>query len=71
MWLSYKGSGLANEAAPLVAEYNHRSMLKKLGYSFDVSELSSYKAECFSIIAGEIADLQAKEMKKGKRGHKT
>lgn len=53
-----------NAAAPVVAEYNTRMMMAKLGYTSNLDELDSYTAECFLIVAAAIAECNANEMKK-------
>jgi hypothetical protein len=59
-----------NEAAPLIAEYNVRRRLSKLGYTFDGDRLSAFKAQCFVIIATELDKLELDEAKRRKTGRK-
>jgi hypothetical protein len=66
---SYKGHSLVNEAATFVAEYSQRKRLAKLGYTSNISELSSLKAEIFSIIDIEIDKCQSDDMR-SKHGRK-
>ena len=50
---SYKGSSMQNEAAHYVAEYAQRKRLAALGFTSDLRELSSFRAEIFCIIDTE------------------
>lgn len=61
---SYRGIKSHNESAPLVAEYIHRMSLTKVGFRSDFSEMSIFKANCFSLIATEISALEKEEHKK-------
>jgi hypothetical protein len=63
---AYRGSKFTNEAAPIVNEYSTRIMLAKLGYTSDISRLSLFKANCFSIIESEIAKERDRQMKRRK-----
>jgi hypothetical protein len=63
---AYRGSKFTNEAAPLVYEYSARKLMAKLGYTTDLGSLSSFKAECFMIIDGEINKEREKQMKRRK-----
>jgi hypothetical protein len=58
-----------NEAGWLVAEYNQRKRLAKLGFTSPLSELSVMKAEAFCMIDQEIDDLTSKEAKKAGKPH--
>lgn len=51
----------------IVAEYNQRMNLHKLGYTFDIRTLSSLKADCFNIVASEINKIEAEMAKKAKK----
>lgn len=52
-----------------MSEYNQRAMLCKLGYNSDIDRLSTFKADCFTIVADEINKRQEAQMKKaGKQG---
>ena len=64
---AYKGMSGSNGATGLVQEFIIRQKLSKLGYSFDIDELSSFKAMCFGVIADEVAAQERAEMKKSRR----
>lgn len=55
---------MMNAAAPLLAEFNQRRRLAKMGYRFRPEALSVFKAECFVLIDSEIDRLEAEEMKR-------
>ena len=63
----YRGGKINSDAAPIVYEYMQKQHLRKLGYNFDSKDLSVFKADCFTIIAGEISKLEKEEMEKVKR----
>lgn len=49
-------------------EYTSKMSLRKLGYVFDARELDVFTSECFLIIASEISNLEAKEIKASRKG---
>jgi len=55
----------------ILNEYLNRKHLAEIGYMTDTSKLSSFKAECFLLIAGTFATEQKKkhdaDMAKSKR----
>ena len=63
MHCAFKEIPFTNEAAPLLAEFNQRRRLAKLGYQFDPGSLSVFKAECFILIDSEIDRLESEAMK--------
>jgi len=57
------------EAVHIFAEYVQRKRLAKLGYTSNIDDLESWKAEAFIIIDTELDACQNREMKKAaKRG---
>lgn len=62
--------GYVNEAAPLYTEFVMRQGLAKLGYTDSLEEIDSFTAECFGVIAAEIAKLQTEKLERSskKRG---
>jgi hypothetical protein len=54
-----------NECALLIAEYNARQSLRKLGYPSDPKELNCFKAECFLIIQSELQKIEEERMNSG------
>jgi hypothetical protein len=65
---AFKEIPFTNEAAPLLAEFNQRRRLAKMGYHFDIRRLSAWKADCFVLIDSEIDRLECEEMNAGKGG---
>lgn len=66
-----RGIAFANEAYPIVDEYFRRKTLTELGYtSGPTSELSAVKADCFQMIASEIARVRDQESKKAQKARK-
>jgi hypothetical protein len=62
--MSYQGiHNYRNEAAPIVAEYNRRKRLSKLGFTFSGDRLDVFTAECFCLISEEIDKLSDAKMK--------
>jgi len=59
----------SNSAALFVSEYFERKTLSKLGYKFDVNDLSSLDVEIFTTIESEINSHSNESMKKA-RGKK-
>jgi hypothetical protein len=59
---------LTNAASSIVYEYTSKMSLRKLGYVFDARELDVFTSECFLIIASEISNLEAKEIKASRKG---
>ena len=55
-----------NDSAAIVSDYNMHTMLRKIGYSFDANELDIFRANCFSVIAEEIADISREDMKRSR-----
>jgi hypothetical protein len=51
-----------------VQEYSLRENLSKIGYVFDGSKLSAFKADCFNLIAMELSKIEQEEIKKARRG---
>ena len=47
-------------------EFIARKRLAELGYMFDPSDLSIFKAECFQLISTEIQKLEAEEMERAR-----
>lgn len=64
MAYAFRGLEDTNEASFLVAEYLQIKALAKLGFQFNGDHLNEFKAEIYSMISREIADLEHKEMKK-------
>ena len=58
MW---RGHSVEGDATPVIGEYFQRQTLSKIGYRFDASELNSFKAECFGIIANQLSVLENQE----------
>ncbi len=48
----------------MVVEYFDRVMLRKIGYSFDIHDLTTFEADCFRIIAGTLSKEEEKELKR-------
>jgi hypothetical protein len=61
-----KVSGYRNEAAPIYMEFIMRQGLAKLGYTDSMDNLDCFTAECFAIIASEIARITNDKIKRGK-----
>lgn len=63
-------AGFVNETAWMVAEYNQRKRLAKLGFVQPVDDRSSYLVDAFLIIDEEFTDLESKrrERESKKRG---
>lgn len=67
---SYRGIPHQNEASIIVAEYNSRKALAKLGYTTPLEELDCFTADCFAVIENELAKIQDEEIKKAGRKKK-
>jgi len=39
--------------------------LKDIGYSFNLDDLETFEADCFTIISNELTKMESREMKKG------
>ena len=63
---AYQENKRANETAPLLMEFIARKRLAELGFMFDPSDLSIFKAECFQLISTEIQKLEAEEMERAR-----
>jgi hypothetical protein len=63
----YRGIRVETKAAGIVAEYNTRQRLAKLGFTSPLSELPAIKGEAFIIISNKISELEAKEQEKRQR----
>lgn len=60
----WRGHSVQTEVTPLVCEYFERKTLSEIGYRFDPKDLSSFKAQCFGIIANQLNELESNEHKK-------
>lgn len=63
--------GLTNKAAPLYMEYVMRQSLSKIGFTDSLDNLDCFTAECFSIIAQEIAAVMDKKSKAASKKGRT
>ena len=61
---AYLGTKEVNETAGLLAEYNLRGRLHKIGFNFDGSKIDYYRALCFATIGSELDAIQSEEMDK-------
>jgi hypothetical protein len=59
-----RGGSLINEASPLVAEYNVRTRLAKLGFTSDLSKLDCLRALAFAEIDSVRDDQIERDRKK-------
>jgi glucose-6-phosphate isomerase len=59
----YQGTKLANSTYFIVEDYFNKKLLKDLGYTFDYNSLEQWEVEAYSIIANEVAKLQARDAK--------
>lgn len=59
---AFRGQPLQGDGAEFVHEYLQRKTLSQIGYRFDLDGMSCFKADCFGIIANQIADLEKKEI---------
>lgn len=55
---------MSNSADHYLNEYSTRKRLAKLGYTSDLSQLSSLKANAFMIIESEIDSLREEQRKR-------
>jgi hypothetical protein len=63
--LAFKGlKGQENETSWIVAEYNARMRLAKLGYTETIENLDCIKADMFLIIDQEIDKLEKEKNKR-------
>lgn len=60
-----------NETAWVVAEFNQRRRLAKLGFTQPLSELDSFRAEAFLIISDEIDDFERKRQEQESQKRKS
>ena len=55
---------MSKEVEPLLVEYFYRKRLASLGYTFNTSGLSNFKAECFVLIGDEYDKATEAERKR-------
>lgn len=51
----------------MVREYMQRQVLAKIGVTDDLNGVTDFKAECFTVVASELASQQEREAKKKPR----
>jgi len=61
---AFKGRKLETSAAGLIREYLQRKLLSKIGITSSINDITDYEAECFTVIASEIASQEEKDRKK-------
>lgn len=58
----------SNGMSPYISEYLEKKQLAKLGYRFEVNDLTQTDAHAFNVIASELSKLESEQIKKsGKR----
>jgi hypothetical protein len=65
-----KGLNLSNEATWVWNEYESRKRFAKLGFTEDISQLDSFRADCFMEIECELDRIRSETTEKSQRKRK-